>query len=206
MAEAQPHRAVLPGRRLVGDLDGELQLVAFAEEPRRIGLDHEVLGGDRFVGQQAAAEFGVVGEAQELPLGQGLRHGEFELHLALGVGEQVGEEEGRFVEVLACRDLAQIGPRSGLAAAGLRRLSCRLLACPCLRVSASWFPVRRGIGLRRHDRPAASSASTALRRLATARGRRRGSHGSHGIAAAQHHPAFTLAIRRQSTHIPTGPP
>ena len=51
VGEAQPHRAALPGRRLVADLDGELQLVAFAEEPRRIGLDHEVLGGDRFVGQ-----------------------------------------------------------------------------------------------------------------------------------------------------------
>ena len=70
-----------------------------------------------------------MGEAQELPLGQGLGHGEFELHPAFGIGEQMREEEGRFVEVLAGRDLAQIGPRTGPAAAGfiLARAAC--LSC-----------------------------------------------------------------------------
>ena len=53
-----------------------------------------------------------MGETKELPLGQRLRHGEFELHPSFAVGEQMRKEEGRFVEVLACRDLAQVGPRT----------------------------------------------------------------------------------------------
>ncbi len=66
--------------------------------------------------KRPAAELGVVGEAEELPLGERLGHREFDLHLAVGVGEQMREEEGRLVEVLSRGDLAQVGPRAEAAA------------------------------------------------------------------------------------------
>ena len=47
VGQRQSHAAGLARRRLVADLDRELQHVAFAQEARRIGLDHQVLGRHR---------------------------------------------------------------------------------------------------------------------------------------------------------------
>ena len=96
------------------------------------------------VGQQAAAKLGIVGEAEELPFGERLGHGELDLHLAVGIGEQMREEEGRLVEVLARGDLAQIGTRGETARAFAAWLLC-LFCAELLPPSAGHFIGRRPI-------------------------------------------------------------
>ena len=55
--EGEPHLAASGGLSdLVGHLDGELDRVALAQEPRRVGLHHQVLGGDGVVFEEAAAQ------------------------------------------------------------------------------------------------------------------------------------------------------
>ena len=80
----EPHFAFLPGGGLVGDLDGELEHVAFAQEARRVGLHHQVLGGDGLVFEETGAELPVMGEAQEPPGRERLGHGEGHAHDAVG--------------------------------------------------------------------------------------------------------------------------
>src|SRR6185436_3744534 len=97
--------ALLPRGGLVGDFDGELQHVVFAQEPRRVGLHHEVFGRNSFVFQKAGAKLLVVREAEEAPLGQCLGHRELEFYHAVAVGKQLREEKRRFVEIFAGGDL-----------------------------------------------------------------------------------------------------
>ena len=84
VGERQPHRAGLPRGRLVGDLDGELD----ARRPRAgtaagSAATIRSLAVTALSVQEAAAQFAVVGEAQELPLGQRLGHGELHPHHAV---------------------------------------------------------------------------------------------------------------------------
>ncbi len=101
--------AGLPRGGLVADLDGELDHIAFTDEPGRIRFDHQVLGRDHLVLEITAAQIPVVHEPHELPFGQGFGHGEFQADFAVFARDQVREEERRFVQIGAGRDLAQVG-------------------------------------------------------------------------------------------------
>jgi len=72
-----------------------------------LGSTIKSLAVTTFVLQEPAAQAGVMGEAEKLPLRQRLRHGEFQFDAAFLIGDQVREEEGRFVQVLAGGDFAQ---------------------------------------------------------------------------------------------------
>ena len=117
VAEREADAAGLRRVRLVRDLDGEFERVAFAQETRRVGLDHDVLGGDGVGFDESAAKLAVVREAEEAPAREGLGHGEFELHLAVFVGDELREKEGAFVEILACGDFAEVGGVAAVACA-----------------------------------------------------------------------------------------
>ena len=93
----------------VGDFDGELNGVAFAQEAWRVGLHHEVLGSDGGVGEECGAELFVVREAEEFPARERLGHGELNAHGAVGIGEELREEEGGFGEVFAGGDGGEVG-------------------------------------------------------------------------------------------------
>ena len=92
----------------IGDLHSELELIALAQEARRVGLHHDVLGGNRAAAEEAATQFVIVCEAHKLPLGECLRHREFQSHFAFFIGHNVRQEEGGFVEVLAGGNLIEV--------------------------------------------------------------------------------------------------
>ncbi len=118
--ECQAHGPGLRGGGLVGDLDGELEGVALAQEARGIGLHHQILGGDGVGFEEAAAQGRVVGEAEEMPLGEGFGHGECQAHDAVGAGHELGKEEGGFVQVFARGDLGEVGLGRGVGASRWR--------------------------------------------------------------------------------------
>ena len=78
----------------VGDLHGELQLVSLTQETWRVGLHHDVLGGDSATTEESATQFVVVGETHEFPLGESLWHIEFQTDFAVFIGNQMWHEEG----------------------------------------------------------------------------------------------------------------
>ncbi len=102
------HRALLRLVALVAHLHGELNRVALAHEARRVGLDHEILRGDGLAGEQPGAELRIVREAEELPLGERLRHRERHPHRAVRARRQVREEERGLVEILPRGDFGEI--------------------------------------------------------------------------------------------------
>ncbi len=104
--KGQPHRAGLQFVRLIRNFDREFDCVTFTQEAWRIGLDHEVFGGDGMAFQVATADGAVVREAQETPLGQRFRHREGEADDAVGIGGQLWVKERSLVEVFAGGDLA----------------------------------------------------------------------------------------------------
>ncbi len=114
--EVQPQRPLLGLWRAVGHLHHELQHVAFADEPRRVGLHHQILGGHHLVVQPAVAQRRVVRKGHELPLRERLGHGEADPHRAFLVGGQVREEERRFGQVLPRANRTQVGSLAGRAA------------------------------------------------------------------------------------------
>ncbi len=89
--ERQLNRAGLLGLGHVGDLDGQLELVALAQEAGRVGLDHDFLLGHHLGFDGPASEGLVVGEAEEAPAGQGFGDLEFDGHRAVPIGPQVGD-------------------------------------------------------------------------------------------------------------------
>ena len=101
------------GWRLVADLDREFDEITFAQEPRRVGLDHQVFGGHGRAAE--SGRHGVVRSwaiAQEFPFGQRLGHGEFCPHGAVVVRDEVRERR----KAVSCRFLraAIMGSRSGV--------------------------------------------------------------------------------------------
>ena len=87
--------------------------------------------------------------------GQRLGHGELQLHRALGVGDQVREEEGRLVQVLAGRDLAQVGAAGG-GPAPAPAFAAGCFACAaCVAAGLGVAPSSRSaVGVRGRHRPA----------------------------------------------------
>ena len=75
-------------------LGGEIHGVALAEEARRIGHDHHVLGGLHELLEAAVLESGVVGHALHFPLGERVGHGEADIDVAVLVGAQLRVEKG----------------------------------------------------------------------------------------------------------------
>jgi hypothetical protein len=69
-----------------------------------------------------------VGEGHHLPLGEGFGDGELDPHLAIAVGNEIREEESRFVQVLARRDVVEIRARAFRAAGLAANLPERLFA------------------------------------------------------------------------------
>ena len=118
LVEGEPHVPAQGLVRLVRHLHRELDGVAFAQEAWRVGLDHEVFGGDGMILQEPAAHRLVMGEAQEPPPRQRLGHREGHPHHAIGIRGQLWEEERRLVQVLAGGHLAQVGLRRGGLPAG----------------------------------------------------------------------------------------
>ena len=112
VGEGKAHLAGLLFFCAIADLHGELQLVALAHETRRVGLHHDVLGGDGAAAEETAAQFVVVGKTHELPFGERLGHGEFQRHFAVLIGNEVWHEESGFIEVLARGHLREV--RAGL--------------------------------------------------------------------------------------------
>ncbi len=90
-----------------------------AQEARQVGLHHE--GFLRDEGLVEGADFDVLGESQafDVPSGEQFGHGEAVGGDAVGIGAQVGGEEGQGVEVLA--HLHGFGGGSGHALVGIHR-------------------------------------------------------------------------------------
>ena len=88
-AKGEPHAAGLRFVALVRHFDGEFHRVALAQEARRIGLHHDVLGGDGVAVEKTSAQFLIMREGQEMPFRQRLRHGESYAHDAVGIGHQL---------------------------------------------------------------------------------------------------------------------
>ena len=80
-----------------------LRLVIGADETRQVGLYHHCLLGYNIVVAQAIVHLLVVCQSQEVPGGDAFRQGERQTHVAIGIGHEVGEEEGGLVEVVAQR-------------------------------------------------------------------------------------------------------
>ena len=87
----------------VGDECCGLCLVINADETRQVGLYHHRLLGYNLIVAQAIVHFLVVSQGHELPCGDAFRQGERQTHVAIGIGHEVGEEEGGLVEIVAQR-------------------------------------------------------------------------------------------------------
>ena len=107
--EGETDAAGLAGGGLVGHLDREFESIAFPQEPGRVGLDHQVFGGDRFAFEKSGAQLLVVRKPHELPLGEGFRHGELKFDHAVFIRQQLRVEEGRLLEILPGAHLAEVG-------------------------------------------------------------------------------------------------
>ena len=100
----------------------------------------------------------VVGEAQELPLGQRLGHGELQLHLAVLVGQQVREEEGGLVAG-SCGPRPCSGPGPGRRGGAARPRPDRRACCSSSARSRGRRPA--SMGPVRHRRPSSHRPSPA---------------------------------------------
>ena len=76
-------------------------LVALTQESRHVRLNHHVLAGHGLVAERAVHHVARVGHGHESPGGEALGQREAQGHLAVGIGGQLGVEEGRLLQVLA---------------------------------------------------------------------------------------------------------
>ena len=85
----------------VGDLRRQGEHVAFPQESRRVGLNHQVFLCDDRPSGRGHRQIFCVRQHLPFPSGQRLRHGESKADVPEAVRFQIGEEEGRLAEVFA---------------------------------------------------------------------------------------------------------
>ena len=108
-------------RLAIGSLVGSVEdarrdgcLIAHADEARHIGLYHHVLLGHGLAIEQAVHHVLRMCQAHEAPCGKALGQCELHLHTAATVGLQLGEEEGRLLQVLPDLHLGTTAVLGGL--------------------------------------------------------------------------------------------
>ena len=104
----------------VRELGRKNERVALPEKARRVGRNLNLLLGHELPGELAAVQVLVVRQSQQLPARYGLRHLEFEHHVAVLIGAQGGLPQGRFAEIGAGGDSSQVRC-DGLAPGSARR-------------------------------------------------------------------------------------
>ncbi len=79
-------------------------MITLPQETRQVGRHHQWLLRDRGSVELHELQFLGVRKAHEVPSRERIGHGEAQHHVAIAIGQQVREEEGRFAEVGAqCR-------------------------------------------------------------------------------------------------------
>ncbi len=105
------------------------RLVALAQEAGQVGAHHEILHRRRLLGERAGPEVLGQGVHPHVPLGDRVRHREFERHRAVRAGQQVRIPEGGFGKVapqLHCRGRRRRGGRWNRAGGRVERCFRRL--------------------------------------------------------------------------------
>ena len=86
---------------LVDDARGNGGLVSLTYESWQVGLYHEILAAHGSGEDLTVVDVLVVGKTEELPFGEALGQGEADADVALGIGKEVGIEEGCLGKVAA---------------------------------------------------------------------------------------------------------
>ena len=98
---------------VVEDPCGQCGPIVDAEEARHIGLHHDVFLRHCFSRYLSVVHLLVGGQCHHLPGGHAFGQGEFQHHISLLVGQQIGQEEGGLAEILAQRHLFALCLRCG---------------------------------------------------------------------------------------------
>ena len=89
----------------VDNAHGDGSLIAFTQESRHIGLNHQFFLSHGFCINVAIQHIGRMGHTHQSPCGQALRQRELQRHPTLVVSLQLGIEECCLIQIFAQRHL-----------------------------------------------------------------------------------------------------